>query len=251
MEPDACLVRSPDDSAPSPNVPYREAVGSLMYAAYGTCPDIAYAVQTLSQFNENPQTSHWAALKRVLRYLRGTTDWGILFSAPEGQSTPIKVVGYSDADWGANPNDCKSITGYAFLLGSAPISWASRKQKSVALSSMEAEYMAAASATSQALWCQMLLKELGFEQSGPTHLKMDNQSALALAHNTGAQGRAKHIDICYHFLRDKIESQEIAVSHYPGEDNLADIFTKALARFKFDKFRKMLGMSVSRGSVDA
>jgi hypothetical protein len=98
MEPDTRLVRSPDDSALSPNVPYWEAVGSLIYAAYGTCPDIVYAMQTLSQFNENPQTSHWAALKRVLRYLRGTTDWGILFSALKGQSTPIEVVGYSDAD---------------------------------------------------------------------------------------------------------------------------------------------------------
>jgi hypothetical protein len=116
---------------------------------------------------------------------------------------------------------------------------------------MEAEYIAAASAISQALWCQMLLKELGFEQSGPTHLKMDNQSVLALTRNTGEQGRTKHIDICYHFLRDKIELQEIAVSHCPGEDNLADIFTKALAQFKFNKFRKMLGMLVLRGSVDA
>jgi hypothetical protein len=161
------------------------------------------------------------------------------------------VVGYSDADWGANPNDRKSITSYAFLLGSAPISWASQKQKSMVLSSMEAEYMAAASATSQALWCQMLLKKLGFEQSGSIHLKMDNQSALAFAHNTGAQGCTKHIDIRYHFLHDKIELQEIVVSHYLDEDNLANIFTKALAQFKFNKFHKMLGMSVSKRSVDA
>jgi hypothetical protein len=151
IEPNMHLVRSPNNSMPSLNVPYQKAVSSLMYATYSTHPDIAYAIQTLSQFNENPQTSHWAALKCILCYLQSITGWGILFSASEGQSTSIKVIGYSDADWGTNPNDCKSITSYAFLLGGAPISWASRKQKSMALSSMEAKYMTATSATSQAL----------------------------------------------------------------------------------------------------
>jgi hypothetical protein len=97
----------------------------------------------------------------------------------------------------------------------------------------------------------MLLKELGFKQSGPMYLKMDNQSALALACNIGAQGHTKHIDILYHFLHNKIELQEIVVSHYLDEDHLANIFTKALARFKFNKSHKMLGMSVLRRSVDA
>nr|AAZ28935.1 polyprotein [Phanerochaete chrysosporium RP-78] len=248
MDPNTRLQKTPD--APPPDFPYREAVGSLMYAAVGTRPDISYAVQTLSQFCERPSTAHWTALKRVLRYLKGTAEWGIIYKAPEAQTTPIEVVGYSDADWGANPDDQKSISGYVFLLGGAPVCWASRKQKSVALSSMEAEYMAGSTAASQALWCRMLLEELGFAQPNPTLLYMDNQSALALARNTGTQGRAKHIDIRYHFLRDKISSKEISVAHCPGEDNPADIFTKPLARQKFEHFRAMLGMSASRGSVE-
>lgn len=252
MDPSARLNKAPE-GASYPNMagcPYRELVGSLMYATVGTRPDISYAVQTLSQFMENPMPAHWSAGKRVLRYLQGTQDWGILYRASSTESTLPTVSGYSDADWGANPDDRKSISGYVFHMAGAPISWASRKQKSVALSSMEAEYMAGSSAASQALWTRMLLEELGFPQRAPTLLQMDNQSALALTRNTGTQGRAKHIAIRYHFIRDHIQTEEITVSHCAGEDNPADIFTKPLARPKFERFREMLGMSALRGSVE-
>lgn len=227
-------------------VPYREAVGSLMYAAVGTRPDLAFPVQALSQYCECPTDEHWGAIKRTMRYLRGTLDWGIVF---EPSNDSIILSGYTDADWGANRDDRKSISGQVFYLCGGPIVWASRKQKSVAISTMEAEYMAAADAVSQALWCRTLLAELGFSQDAPTTLHMDNQSAIAFSKNTGSHGRAKHVDIRYHFVRDRISSNEISVVHCAGTENPADVFTKVLSRFKFEDARALLNMSASRGSV--
>lgn len=238
-----------DGASNNAQFPYREAVGSLMWAVVGTRPDLAYVTNALSQHNENPTARHWGAVKRVLRYLKGTKNSGIVFG-PSG-SSEIKLEAYSDADYGNDTDGRKSISGYVIYLCGGPISWASRKQRSVARSTMEAEYMAGAGAVSQLIWCRMLLGELGYPQREPSLLNMDNQAAISLAHNTGSQGRAKHIDIQYHFIRDRIASGEIEVRHCPGEDNPADIFTKPLASDKFEKFRDMLGVSASRGSVES
>ena len=231
-------------------IPYREAVGALLYAAVGTRPDISYAVQALSQHCANPTPQHWEALKRVLKYLKGTADWGIRYQANDAEPDELRVIGYSDADWAGDVNDRVSTSGYVFTLAGAPVCWASHKQHSVALSTMEAEYMAGSDAASKAIWCRTLLGELGFPQKSPALLYMDNQSALALARNTGSQGRAKHIDIRYHFIRDRITKGELEVAHCPGETNPADIFTKPLGFPKFEQLRAQLGMSPSRGSVN-
>ena len=203
-------------------------------------------IGTLAQFDSNPRIPHLNALKRILCYLKGTTHFKLRLGSTNAD---INLIGWTDSDWASDVDTRHSIGGFTFEVTGGFVSWLSKKQPTVALSSMEAEYMAGAGCVSQLIWCRMLLTELGFPQRDASILNMDNQSAIALAHNTGSQGRAKHIDIQYHFIRDRIASNEIAVRHCPGEDNPADTFTKPLARDKFEKFRDMLGVSASRGSV--
>ena len=246
MDPNIRLMKTPEEESHA--IPeYGAAIGSLIYAAIGTRPDIAYAVQSLSQFTNNPSPEHWTAVKRVFRYLNGTQDLGIIYK----KMPTINLDGYTDADWGSNPVDRKSISGYTFLIGDGPVTWTSKKQQTVALSSMEAEYMAASLATREAMWLRTLLKELGFELEGPTTLHTDNQSAIQFAKNSGFHARSKHIDIQYHFVREKIISNEIIIPYCASEDNLADIFTKALPMPKHQDLTNRLGMqSELRGSVE-
>jgi hypothetical protein len=239
------LKKTPDDERY--DLPeYSAAIGSLMYAAIGTRPDIAFAVQTLSQFMSNPNPTHWAAVKRVFRYLNGTRTLGITYEAG-GEFEPLA---YSDSDWGSNPNDRKSISGMVFLSCEGPISWTSKKQPTVALSTMEAEYMATSLASRQALWLRNLTKELGIPYRGPTTFYVDNQSAIDYTNNSTNHGRAKHIDIKHHFVREKVISNEIEIHHCASEDNLADPFTKGLPRPQHEDLFARMGMaSKLRGSV--
>jgi hypothetical protein len=139
-----------------------------MYAMLGTRPDIAFAVTALSQFNSNPGQPHWTAVKHVMRYLRGTVDYQLTYG-PLGKAaiSPV-VIGYSDSDWGSDADDRRSVTGYVFLLGGGAVSWQARKQTTVALSSVEAEYMAATQSTKDAMWWRSTLLEMGVELNGPT-----------------------------------------------------------------------------------
>lgn len=259
MDPNVRLLREPDDADLSEmkDVPYQAAIGTLMYAALGTRPDISYAVQTLSQFSSRPGPAHWTAVKRVFRYLKGTLDYGITYGRkgePRARAyyRNLRLEGYSDADWGANPIDRKSISGYAFLIGSGVIAWSSKKQAVVALSSTEAEYMAISYAARHAIWMRTLLAELTFAQEQATKLNADNQSAIALSKDNVHHARTKHIDIRHHFIRECIESDTIALAYVPTDDNMADLFTKALARERFHTLRKQLGIlsdAELRGSV--
>ena len=225
---------------------YMNAIGSLMYAAMGTRPDIAFAVQHLSQFSVNPGPAHWTAVKRVFRYLQGTQNLGIVYTE-EGNNDPI---GYADADWGSNAIDRKSISGYTFLVSGGPISWRSKKQPTVALSTMEAEYMATSLATREAIWLRHLFDELGITLTSPTPLHVDNQSAIEFSKNTNFHARSKHIDIQHHFVREKVDSNEIKIFHCASEDNLADILTKALPAPTHRRLIELLKMDIEfRGSV--
>ena len=150
---------------------YQSAVGSLMDLAVSTRPDIAFAVNSLARFNSNPPNDHWKALKRVLRYLKGTSNVGILFK----QDGSDKCIGYSDADWAGDTTDRKSTFGYIFMLSGGPISWSSKKQKCVALSTAEAEYVALSGAAQECLWLRQLEKELECSSDGPTLIYEDNQ----------------------------------------------------------------------------
>jgi hypothetical protein len=242
MNPSVSLAKhdSPVDQASSSY--YAVAIGSLLYAAMCTRPDIAFAVNTLAQFTSNPGEEHWTAVKRVMRYLKGTHDYSLTYSSQGEKDWSTDVVGYSDADWGSDHVDRKSISGYTFMIGDASISWSSKKQATVALSSTEAEYVAASHATTQAIWLRQLLKELRFPQSKSTIIRCDNQSAIALARDAQFHARTKHIDIRHHFIRDKLEDGTIDIIYCSTNDMLADILTKGLAKPKHEYLRSEIGV---------
>eukprot|EP00253_Pinus_taeda_P027659 PITA_27659 len=216
---------------------YRQLVGSLIYLTT-TRPDLAYSVSVLSQFMSRPLDSHWNAGKFVLRYISGTCNYGILYT----DSSDVTLAGYSDSDWAGNLDDHRSITGYAFSIGSGVISWCSRKQSTVALSSCEAEYQALCAATCEAIWLRRLLTDTGEGQKAATSIKTDNQSTIKLAYNPVFHKNTKHIDTQFHFVREKIQSKEICVDYHNTCDNLANIFTKPLGTIKFELIRGLLGV---------
>ena len=219
------------------NVPYMSAVGSLMYAMVGTRPDIAFAVGAVSRYASNPGDEHWRAVKRILRYLKGTAEKGLLFSGST-TSVGVNVIGYSDADWAGCHDDRRSTTGYLFQLGGAAISWSSKKQKTTALSSTEAEYMALAATIKEAMWLRSLLREAGFPQKKPTVIYEDNQSCMLFSKNPGKHDRTKHIDIRYHYVREQVvEFKNVTLIYKPTDEMVADMNTKPLGGAKFLKFR--------------
>jgi hypothetical protein len=202
---------------------------SMMYIALGTRPDISFAISKLSAFLDCYGVSHWQAAIRILQYLKGTRTMCLMLGGPQ----PISLSGYMDADYANNP-ERKSIMGYTYLPGSGAISWASRKQKVVSLSSMEAEYIAASEGAKDACWLRMLLRGLTVDVDSVTPLFCDNDSAIVLANDQSLHLRAKHIDICYHHIRDCVEKQKIRI---PTENNTADTLTKALPHTTFIRHR--------------
>ena len=220
---------------------YQRAIGSLMYVAIGTCPDLSFAIQTLSQFNHEPSTEHWTAIKCALRYLNGTLNLGITYDgASIGDS--IFVEGYSNSDWASNHNNRRSISGYTFLMGGGAISWSSKKQPTVALSSMEGEYMAITHTWKQSKWHQDFWNAVGYAQFTPSIIRVDNRAAILLANNPEHHNRSKRIDTHYHRIRDEITTGTVELIWCPTDKEVADIFTKPLPPAKFTKFRAELGM---------
>lgn len=175
--------------------PYRELVGALMYLSVTTRPDLAHSTSVLSQFNNNFGTTHWSAAKRILRYLKGSSELGIVQGSSFNQLT-----GFVDADWGGNVGDGRSYTGFAFTWLVGIISWESKKQSTVALSSTESEYMALTEAAKETVYLRRFLSELGADVPCPTRIINDNISAQRLAENPIFQARTKHIHIRYHFV---------------------------------------------------
>jgi hypothetical protein len=218
---------------------YRSLIGSLRYIV-NTRPDLAYAVGVVSRHMEAPGREHWAAVKRILRYLKGTVGYGCKYD----RSTDLKLflLGFSDSDFAGDVEDRKSTTGVVYFLGSSLVTWASQKQKIVALSSCEAEYVAAAAAACQGIWLSRLLADLMGTKEMPVKLLMDNMSAIALSRNPVHHDRSKHIDTRYHFLRECIDEGKVNVEHVGTAGQLADIFTKALGRVKFMELRSALGI---------
>ena len=225
---------------------FQSAVGSLLYLAMRTRPDIAFAVNNVARFSSKPTKQHWIAVKRIFRYLRGTTNLGLLYSKEAGTSA---LVGYSDADWGNDCNDSKSVTGYLFQIGGTAVTWKSQKQSCVALSTAEAEYMALSSAAQEAVWMRELNSDLGNQQSQPILIFEDNQSAIAMAKNPQFHKRSKHINIKYHYVREQVGKGTIVVKYCPTEDMLADLLTKGIGPTKLERLKKMCGMHV-QPSID-
>jgi hypothetical protein len=216
---------------------YQQAIGCLTYVSTSTRPDIAAAVGTLSQHMAQPSVDHWSGVKRILRYIKGTLNFGLKFSASGGALT-----GFSDADWAGDPDTRRSTSGYVFQIGKCAVSWSSKKQNSVARSSTEAEYVALSLAAQEAVWLRRLMSSVGFGVKSPTVIYEDNNSAIDLTKNAKYHNRTKHIDISHHFARERVESNEISVVHCPSTEMTADVMTKGLPRVQFEKLRGMLGV---------
>jgi hypothetical protein len=218
--------------------PYRSLVGCLLYLSIASRPDITYAVQQLSQFLDSYSYAHWNAAIRIVRYLKGTRELKLVL----GGTNPISLVGFTDSDWANCLDTRRSVGGYSFTLGSGVISWNTRKQKTVASSSCEAEYTAAFECSKEAIWLRMLLSGIGFTPAASTPVLCDNNAAINLSEDPSLHQRVKHVDIKFHFLRERVNSGELKLSYINTHDNLADIFTKALDTTKFEKLRRFLGL---------
>ena len=208
---------------------YVSLIGSLMYAAVATRPDIAFAVNRLASFTANPTMCHWTAAKHVLRYLKGTKNIGITYSKPETEDMVNQsgLIGYSDASF-ANNYDRTSVSGYVFKAAGGAITWGLKKQNIVSLSTTEAEYICLSDAAREATWLRNLYEEVGFPQEEPTLVYGDNLSALAIAENPRYHRRTKHFDIKHHYIRDQVSNKTIVTGYLPTAQMTADIFTKAL-----------------------
>ena len=195
----------------------------------------------MNQFCSNPGKEQWVAAKRILRYIKGFLNYGILYDGSKQKD--ITLIGHTYADWGSNANGRKSQSGYSLFICGGSISWASKKQSTVALSSTEAEYVAASLCVKEAIWLPALLRDLTSEQKGPTVIDEDNQGTIALSRNLKYHARKKHIDIHHHFLRDKVENYEIVLSCCSAEEMAADVVTKPLCRMHFEKLRQFMRMA--------
>jgi hypothetical protein len=218
---------------------YRSIVGSLRYLV-NTRPDLAYSVSYVSRFMESPTTEHLGAVKRILRYISGTLSYGCQYQRKKKEEA--RLLGYSDSDQAGDIDTRKSTTGVLFFLGNNPITWQSQKQKVVALSSCEAEYIAATTAACQGIWLARLISELRGREAGATSLKIDNESAIALSKNPVFHDRSKHIDVRYHFIRECVEDGRVKTESIGTTEQLADILTKALARERFCELRSLIGV---------
>lgn len=209
-------------------IPFQEAVGSLLFLAQCTRPDISFAVNDVSRFNSQHSEDHWRAVKRIMRYLKGTANFKLIFSSSKEKS----FMCYTDADWASDIDKRRSCSGHVTLMANAAISWSSKRQKTVALSSTEAEYMAMSSAVCDILWTQQMAKELVRNFEAGTDVLCDNESAEKLALSDGFRPRTKHIDIRFHHIRQKIDEKVINIMHVPSEYNVADALTKAVTKDK-------------------
>nr|AAP46197.1 putative gag-pol polyprotein [Oryza sativa Japonica Group] len=223
------LFQSPKNKLESDQmkmVPYASAVGSLMYAEVCTRPDLAFVTGMLSRFQSNPGLDHWKAVKKVLRYFQGTKDYMLTYK----KSEELEVLGYSDADFAGCVDTKKSTSGYVFTLANGAISWKSSKQTLTTSSTMQAEFLACYEATGQAVWLKNLIPGLRVVDSisKPITLYYDNKAAVFYSSNNKSSGAAKHIDIKYHVVKDRIQDQTIKIEHISTKSMLADPLTKGL-----------------------
>jgi hypothetical protein len=216
---------------------FKQIIGSLMYLT-ATRPDLMFAVNMIARFMEHPVESHMMAAKRILRYIKGTLELGILYKRGE----QADLIAYSDSDYGGDIDDRKSTSGYVFMLGSGTVAWSSRKQPIVTLSTTEAEFIAAAHCVCQGIWLKRILDSVGLKQKQCLTVLCDNSSTIKLSKNPVMHGRSKHIDIRFHFLRNLSSEGSVELVHCASKDQLADVMTKALSLPLFEKFRKLLGV---------
>jgi transposase InsO family protein len=224
--------------------PYRELIGKLMYIMLGSRPDLCYAISYLSRFQDNPSDTHWQYAKRLLRYLKGTESLKLVYDRKEEAPT---LEAFADADYANDTETRKSVSGHLIKVFGSTVLWSSKKQQTVALSSAEAEYIAMASACQDVIWMRGLLEDMKISLSATT-IYEDNQGAIFMAKNLESK-RAKHIDVKYHFIREKVHAKIVEIKHVSTELQQADIMTKSLPKPKFDIIKRMMGFA-SRGGVE-
>jgi hypothetical protein len=237
------------DGAPLQHVSeYRSLVGALQYCTL-TRPDIAYSVNQLCQHLHSPTTAHWTAAKRVLRFLKHTSDHGITFT-----KTSLQLNAYYDSDWAGSPDDRRSTSGFAVFLGDCLISWSAKKQPVVSRSSTEAEYRSLAIVIAELYWIRMLFSELLIPLRVAPIIWCDNVGALALATNPVYHARTKHIEVDYHFVREKVLNKDVSLAFISTDDQVADVFTKGLPSARFCSLKSKLTVTPSpvslRGDVN-
>ena len=221
--------------------PYAEAVGSLIYLAMSTRPDLAFAVSLTSRFMSCPNGEHWNAVKHIFRYLRGTTNYRMCLGGSQ-----VLLYGFSDSDFANDKESRRSVTGYVCKIGDGIVSWKSKKQQTIAQSTCEAEYMALSDAAKEVMWLRQLLCQLGFPQQAATILKGDNQGANVHAEDPKHHSRMKHIDVRYHYVREKYRLGHIKVEYVPTKENEADLLTKSLNPGPFLYLRNNMQIDVSK-----
>ena len=217
---------------------YRATLGSLQYLTL-TRPDIAFAVNRLSQFMASPTTEHWLALKRLLRYLNGSKDQGLTIH----RESPSTLHAFTDADWAGNKDDYTSTMGHVIFLGRNPLTWCSKKQKGVARSSTEAEYRAIAHTTGELLWLRNLFLELRITITSQPVLYCDNLGATFLSANPVFDSKMKHLALAFYFIRENVQNGTLKVVHVPSGDQLADFLTKPLTRPRLDTLLLKIGLT--------
>lgn len=224
------VPRKPEE--PPSSGPYNQLIGSLLWAAQCTRPDVSFAVNKLSQFLRDPSDSHWKAALRILHYLCSTKDLRLRLGGS------LTCAGFSDSDWAENRSDRRSTSAYTFRIGVGSISWKSRKQATVSLSSTEAEYKAMSDSCKEGIWLRNILSELCLRPKDALPLHVDNEGAEALAKNPEHHTRTKHIDARYHFIRHCVSRGRLSIVHVPTKEMLADMLTKPLPRVQLESHRQ-------------
>ncbi|XP_073137296.1 secreted RxLR effector protein 161-like [Henckelia pumila] len=225
------------------SVPYSNVTGSLMYAMVCTRPDIAYAISLVSIFMSKHGKTHWAAVKWILRYIKATTSTGLIYG--NLQNTEDGLVGYVDADYAADIDRIRSISGYTFMFNGCVVSWKATLQAIVALSTTEAEYVAITEAAKEGIWLKGILTELMRERVG-VKVYTDSQSALHLTKNPMPHERTKHIDIRLHFIRDLVEQGKIDMQKISTEDNPADMLSNPVPIMKLQHFLNQMNIGETK-----
>jgi len=236
MHPGTDVSYTNEHDQPLNGQPYAECVGALLYISNCTRPDLALAVSMLARHMANPCLRHWEACMHVMRYLQGTKSKGLVLGA---STDPL--MGWTDADFAGCKDTRKSRGGFVYCLHGSAVSWCSKLQTCVALSTAESEYMASSAATREGVWLQRMCMDLGMP-SGPFVLHMDNQAAKFMATNGAVSARTKHIAVPFHFVKDSVLRGVVQLQFVGSRDNLADVFTKPLAGIDVDRLVRQFGL---------
>jgi hypothetical protein len=230
------------DESLEPTFPYAQIIGSLQFAALTTRPDIAYAVNNAAQFKNHPSTTNCNDVRRILKYLRGTSDFRLPLG---GNHASFTLTAYADADYATALEDMKSRSRYVIYFNGNPISWASKKQPCVATSTTHSEYIACYAVATEVIWLRRLLASIGILQTKPTTIFTDSQSAMRLTVNPEFHSRTKHVNVKFHFLREQVVLRTIDIQYLPTQQQIADIMTKALTPDQFRHLRDLLTLTTT------